>query len=72
MTSTTFFTTDRKPGIARRVLRRIGDGMVRYMELQSRAGQLQRLQSMSDAELARMGLRRDQIVGHVFRDRFLV
>ncbi len=72
MASTTFFTTENKPGIARRVLRRISDGAVRYLELQSRAGQLQRLQSMSDAELARIGLRRDQIVGHVFRDRFLV
>jgi len=72
MASTTFFTTENKPGIARRVLRRIADGAVGCGELQRRAGQVQRLPSMSDAELARMGLRRDQIVGHVVRDRFLV
>ncbi len=72
MASTTHFETDTQPGALRRFFRGIGNGMVTYMERQSRAGQIQRLQAKSDAELARMGLNRDQIVRHVFRDRFFI
>lgn len=42
----------------------------RYMETQSRASEVALLQSKDDAELARMGIARDRIVAHVFRDRF--
>lgn len=69
MASTTFFNSSRN-GFGRRVLRALGTGMDRYIQRQSRSAQIRRLQSRSDAELARMGLRRNQIVAHVFRDRF--
>lgn len=36
----------------------------------SRSDRIERLQRKSDAELARMGLDRDDIPRHVYRDRF--
>ena len=36
----------------------------------SRRAQILALEAMSDAELAQLGLRRDDIPWHVFRDRF--
>ncbi len=72
MASTTDFTATRPAGLGRRILRSIGERLTHFMELQSRADQIQRLQGKSDAELARMGLRREDIVRHVFRDRFLI
>ncbi|WP_071672417.1 hypothetical protein [Nioella nitratireducens] len=54
------------------IFARIGAAIARaatnYVEARSRAGEISRLQSMSDAELARMGLKRDDIARHVFRD----
>lgn len=41
----------------------------RYAEARSRSAQIEVLMSKSDAELAEMGLTRDTIVLHVFRDR---
>lgn len=38
-------------------------------EAQSRADQIERLQALSDQELAKRGLTRDRIVHHVFRDK---
>ncbi len=72
MASTTFFAPKSQPGFARRMFRAIGDGMVVFMERQSRLDSVQRLRAKSDAELAEMGLRRDEIVRHVFRDRFFL
>ncbi len=39
-----------------------------YTRRRSRIDQIEALQSLSDAQLAARGLRRDQIVQHVFRD----
>jgi uncharacterized protein YjiS (DUF1127 family) len=39
-----------------------------YDAAQSRADQVQRLNGMTDAELARIGLRREDIARYVFRD----
>ncbi len=36
----------------------------------SRRDQIEALEAKSDTELARMGLTRDQLAQHVFRDRF--
>ncbi len=72
MASTTFFTRTETAGTGRRILKAVAEAMTRYMERQSRADQIQRLQNKSDAELAQMGLRRADIVRHVFRDRFYV
>ncbi|MAQ36838.1 hypothetical protein BMI91_15025 [Thioclava sediminum] len=50
----------------------IAQGLVAYMERQSRQEQIRALDAKSDAELADMGLTRDGIVRHVFRDRFYI
>ena len=39
-----------------------------YADARGRGPQLRRLNALSDAELARMGLTRDRIVAYVFRD----
>lgn len=47
---------------------RFGQGVNAYAESRSRQGQIRALDAKSDEELARMGLTRDRIVVHVFRD----
>ena len=49
-----------------------GRGMVTYMERRSRADQIARLNALSDKELSKMGLRREDIARHVFRDLFYI
>lgn len=46
----------------------LGEGLVNYMESRSRLDQIATLEAKSDAELAKMGLTRDRILQHVFRD----
>lgn len=48
---------------------RIGEWFTLVMEAQSRANQVQALYSKSDAELAKLGITRDQIPYYVFRDK---
>lgn len=48
----------------------LGQGCNAYLESRARRDEIARLDAMSDGELARLGLTRDQIVAHVFRDRF--
>lgn len=60
-------------GIARKgVLSRLFDAMMRFAERQSRADRVAALESLSDAELAARGVRRDRIVEHVFRDKMYI
>ncbi len=40
-----------------------------YATAQSRSAEINRLMARSDSELAAMGLTRERIVAHVFRDR---
>lgn len=47
---------------------RIASAATAYSVAQSRADQVQRLNEKTDAELARMGLRRENIAHYVFRD----
>ncbi|PZX16286.1 hypothetical protein LX81_02138 [Palleronia aestuarii] len=47
---------------------RFSETMVLIMESQARTKQVERLNAKSDAELAKLGLRRQDIVRHVFRD----
>jgi uncharacterized protein YjiS (DUF1127 family) len=47
-----------------------GSAMTAYMERRSRADQIMRLNSLSDAELAKMGITREGIARYVFRDLF--
>lgn len=60
-------TRPAKPARTRlgRALRR---GMARSFHIESRRDQIAMLGQKTDAELAALGLRRDQIVRHVFRD----
>ncbi|WEF24644.1 hypothetical protein [Paracoccus sp. S3-43] len=51
---------------------RFGQGMNAYLESRARSAQIEALEAKSDAELARMGLTRDGIVAHVFRDVFWI
>ncbi|CUH54017.1 DUF1127 domain-containing protein [Shimia sp. R11_0] len=46
----------------------IGNFLVAMMENNSRVQHVQALNALSDAELAERGLKRDDIVAHVFRD----
>lgn len=42
----------------------------RYARIKSRRDQIEALDALSDTDLARIGLTRDTIVWHVFRDKF--
>ncbi|MDA5556612.1 DUF1127 domain-containing protein [Shimia sp. MMG029] len=48
--------------------RAIGNGLIALAENNSRVQQIETLNAMSDAQLAERGLRREEIVRHVFRD----
>lgn len=55
-------------------LQRQGTKLAAAWEAQARAGSrrdmIEKLEAMSDIELARCGIRRNEIALHVFRDRF--
>ncbi len=57
-------------------LARLAAGLVRAIEssarVQSRRARIEALEAKSDAELARLGIARDQIVYYVFKDLFYV
>lgn len=57
-----------RTNIFARIGSRIMNGLVAMAEANGRVKQVERLQAMSDAELARRGIKRDEIVYHVFRD----
>ncbi len=46
----------------------LGNGLVAIGEANDRSRKVQTLMAMSDAELAERGIKRDQIVQHVFSD----
>ncbi|MDD9976244.1 MAG: DUF1127 domain-containing protein [Boseongicola sp.] len=50
------------------VFANIGSALNSLTDSMSRANQLRTLSAMSDAQLAARGLKRHQIVDHVFRD----
>jgi len=47
-------------------------GLTLYAEHSTRNDQVQKLNAKTDGELAAMGLKRDDIVRHVYRDIFFV
>lgn len=51
-------------------LGRVGTAMMNGSAGARRLDQIRALQEKSDADLAKMGLKRDQIVHHVFRDTY--
>ncbi|MFD1795734.1 hypothetical protein FQV27_03835 [Paracoccus aurantiacus] len=65
-------TTEFTPSLRARIgawFIRAGESLSRAMEMHARVDQIQALQSKSDEELAKLGITRDQIPYHVFRDR---
>ena len=57
---------------AKRILAALGRAVVTNAEAEARLGKINALQAKSDAELARLGIARDDIVHHVFRDIYYV
>lgn len=50
----------------------LGQGMNAYMHRKSRMDEIEALNAKTDTELAAMGLTRDDIPRHVFRDTFYI
>ena len=46
----------------------LGEGLNAYMDARSRQDKIAALEAKTDEELAQMGISRDRIVQHVFRD----
>ncbi|MGX0975526.1 uncharacterized protein YjiS (DUF1127 family) [Roseovarius sp. MBR-51] len=67
-------TTNVSASPLREVWKRFTAALVRGLEAQaavtSRRNRIEALEAKSDAELARMGLRREDIAYHVFKDLF--
>lgn len=62
----------RRTGALRSAWRGFVEGLEHYMERHARTDRINALNARSDEELARMGLRREDIVRHVYRDRLYV
>lgn len=54
------------------IRRKLSRGLAHMIRVASRQDQIDQLQAMSDVELARLGIARDEIVHHVFRDRMYI
>jgi uncharacterized protein YjiS (DUF1127 family) len=50
----------------------LAQGIATYIDRHSRVAEVERLEALSDAELAKIGVRRDLIIYHVFSDRFWI
>lgn len=72
--ATTAHNIDGKATQGRRtgIFAAIGRAMDAYMERHARTAEIRRLDAMSDEQLAKMGISRDRIPHHVFRDMFYV
>jgi len=55
-----------------RYLAAIGNALIRFGENHARSRMVAELSNKSDAELAKLGLRREDIVRHVFRDCYYI
>ena len=60
-----------RAGLAR-LATSIGTAFVAYAEASSRSAEVTRLQGLSDDRLAEMGIKREDICHHVFRDIFYI
>lgn len=69
MSATDFHSAESRQTERRGFFGRIFDALVMVTESNHRMRKIEELSAMSDDELARRGLRRDEIVRHVFRDR---
>lgn len=57
-------------GLWTRFIAALARGINAQARVQARRDQIEALEAKSDAELDRMGIRRDQIAYHVFKDLF--
>ncbi len=65
--STTDFAAN-TPSVGQKIKSALGSFFTSIVRARSRQDQVQALDKMSDAELAEIGIRREDIVRHVFRD----
>lgn len=72
----TFATNSTGAGALRNWFNAVGqslmNSMVAYGEKQCRREEFEALEKLSDAQLAKMGLTRDTIAMHVFRDKLFM
>jgi hypothetical protein len=61
---------DEKPGFFSSLIDGLTRGFTQVAEANSRIREVERFQAMSDTALAARGLKREDIVQHVFRDVF--
>lgn len=62
--------TEEKQGFLGRFFTKLADDYERYAYKKSRRAQIEALEAMSDAELAKLGVKRDDIPFFVFSDMF--
>lgn len=65
------FSESRRSGY-RRMLNSIAGALDAYGEKRSRRDRIEALQAKSDEELAKLGIKRDEIPYHVFQDLFYI
>ncbi|MEQ9260070.1 MAG: hypothetical protein RIG84_13350 [Roseovarius sp.] len=71
--STNTYHTERSSrGTLSRALASLAKRFEAYAEMKSRRGQIEALNAKTDEDLARMGLRREEIPQYVFRDYFYI
>lgn len=70
ITSAPFLTARRGLELVSAMFARIGTALVKAGEASARTGQIEALQAKSDDELAKLGIKRDDIARYVFKDLF--
>ena len=70
--TTNIHISERKQGLAARLFAAIARGIETHGRAASRRDAIEALEAKTDAELAAMGLRRDDIPHYVFRDLFYI
>lgn len=67
---TTNVSSDPQPGLWKRFFAALMHGIEAQSSIDARRRQIAALEAKSDEDLARMGLRREDIAYHVFKDLF--
>lgn len=68
--ATTYTNSTERSGLFSAFFARLMQGMENHIRVASRRDLIERLEAKSDAELAELGIRRQDITAHVFRDMF--
>ncbi|WP_341365754.1 DUF1127 domain-containing protein [Yoonia sp. BS5-3] len=67
-----FSDTSDRPSFIHTMMDKLGHFMDRLIIAQNRTETVEKLQALSDAELAEIGLSRDDIFRHVYRDIYYI